>query len=176
MVKLHVYLFQTKMTIRKIPSPVIFTLLSQKSSFVSKHFTYIFHNFILEFLSCWHKVQPFIDTQQDFSVVCMLILFIDFHCPFLQKERVEKPQILNIYISDTGLCVFFKEFYIWRFVRWVGGLNNTSTIPNHFVYISFFSLISSFVEKNMNMDGTPYILNHRKPPIWEVSFSQIIGI
>ena len=98
MVKLHVYLFQTKMTIRKIPSPVIFTLLSQKSSFVSKHFTYIFHNFILEFLSCWHKVQHFIDTQQDFLVVCMLILFIDFHCPFLQKERVEKPQILNIYI------------------------------------------------------------------------------
>ena len=147
-------------------NPVLFLSISHI------YFTILFSIF----LSCWHKVQPFIDTQQDFSVVCMLILFIDFHCPFLQKERVEKPQILNIYISDTGLCVFFKEFYIWRFVRWVGGLNNTSTIPNHFVYISFFSLISSFVEKNMNMDGTPYILNHRKPPIWEVSFSQIIGI
>ena len=74
------------------------------------------------------KVQHFIDTQQDFFVVCMLIWFIDFHCPLKkkaeQKERVEKPQILNI--RNRIMCVFFnKGFFTFdvMLVRWVGRLN-----------------------------------------------------
>ena len=58
------------------------------------------------------KVQHFIDMQQDFFAVCMLIGFIAFHSvnqkkKAEQKERVEKPQILNIYISGARLCVYF---------------------------------------------------------------------
>ena len=51
-----------------------------------------------------------------FFVVCRLIWFISL-LPILkgreQKEKLEKPQILNVYIAGTRLCVYFlKLFYL----------------------------------------------------------------
>ena len=53
----------------------------------------------------------------------MLIWLIGFHCPFKkkpgQKERVEKPQILNI---GTGLCEYYLRDFTFDVVLggWVG--------------------------------------------------------
>ena len=102
MVKLHVYLFQTKIKIRKIPSSAIMLAHDPKSSTFYRHAT----GFFCSMGADWSKQK----AEQE-------------------KERVEMPQILNIYTRYQIMCVFFKGFIfdimLCRWVNWTHYVNLT---------------------------------------------------
>ena len=137
MVKLHAYLFGTKMTIRKIPSPAT---LSQKSSF----FLTVSH-----ISRCYSRISIMLAHDPKSSTLCMYVCWFSslILTVYLKKRQSRRKGLKSlkswIYISGIYwiMCVFFKGFYLWHYVRWVGGLNT---------WLQF-----DVLRCQINMDGAP---------------------